>query len=272
MHEIRRKTIPSSIRLLLFRLLNIVEVSYFQSCTDSSSLFCTWCYQGQTANCFPIQVRYISTKTKRHLEKMIQSVFEWDLSSESLQPRPVPSIPFPHGAHQLDSLIRQNNVIASSLNGLPPVVTFLAQDMQWLNAQRVTQDSNRVENIGELQRRIGPIQEGLIRSRVALRLGLQWTEALEVNNLNDILYFVGTGLGAAREERIAAKRRILTALVGRESLIDKKHLIEFEAFEIGDFLKVRHCQRELSDHKAVSCCTPHCLVRRGEKSQQLSWP
>ena len=213
-----------------------------------------------------------SAITIRHLEKMIQSVFEGDLISESLQPRPVPSIPFPHGAHQLDSLIRQNNIITSSLNGLVQVVTFLAQDMQSLNIQRVTQDSNLAENIGELQRRIGPIQEGLIRSRVALRLGLQWAEALEVNNLNDILDFVGTGLGAAREERIAAKRRILTALVGRESLIDKRHLIESEAFEIGDFLKVRHCKRELSDHKAVSCCPPHCLVRTGEKGQQLSWP
>jgi len=106
----------------------------------------------------------------------------------------------------------------------------------------------------------------LIRSRVALRLGLQWTEALELNNLNDILDFVGTGLGAAREERIAAKRRILTALVGRESLIDKKHLIESKAFEIGDFLKVRHCKCELSIIKLSPVARLIVWLERGKKA------
>ena len=105
----------------------------------------------------------------------------------------------------------------SSINALSTALTNLTEIVSSAVA------NTHLANVGissirasdhELRKRFGPMHEAVMRDRIALVEGYDWAQAKQINDFNDLMHFVGNGIGADKHEIDDAKDAVIALIVG----------------------------------------------------------
>jgi hypothetical protein len=101
------------------------------------------------------------------------------------------------------------NALSTALTNLTEIVSSVVSNIHSAN---LGISSIRASD-HELRKRFGPMHEVVMRDRTALVEGHDWAQARNINDFNDLMHFVGNGIGADKQEINQAKDTIINLIM-----------------------------------------------------------